>query len=150
MPAFRLVRFFLLGILLSGLLFSIQSCGDKDPSGNLLTAHQYDYKVYWEWNETFLHVDRYAKAYRPGPVSRALAYLGLSAYECVVSAIPENRSIASAMPGLSVPEADPDLEAYFADRDVQAYIERGDRRRAHPHRRYSRDSGGLPLSPPRP
>lgn len=91
-----------------------QSCGEKKASEYVLSsAHDFDYNVYWEWNETFLQIDRYAKGYRPGPGPRTLAYLGLSAYECVVSAIPENRSIADLYSGLNVPKADPNLEYYW-------------------------------------
>jgi membrane-associated phospholipid phosphatase len=113
MKVFRLTKFFALGALLLGMMLIPQSCGEDDLQNNLPSAHDYDYKVYWEWNETFLQIDRYAKGYRPGPGPRALAYLGLSAYECVVSAIPENRSIAHLFPGLEVPKADPDLEYYW-------------------------------------
>ena len=113
MKVFQLTKFFVLGAILTSMMLTTQSCGDKDPAEGLPTAHDYDHKVYWEWNELFLRVDRYAKGFRPGPGPRALAYLGLSAYECVVSAIPENRSIAPSLPGLSVPQADPNLEYYW-------------------------------------
>ncbi len=114
MKVFRLTKIFAIGAILLGIMLIPQSCGDKDAVDNSLpTAHNYDYKVYWEWNETFLQIDRYAKGYRPGPGPRALGYLGLSAYECVVSAIPENRSIASLYAGLDIPQADPSLEYYW-------------------------------------
>jgi len=113
MKVFQFTKFLVLAVILTSIMLTIQSCGDKDPDSGLPTAHNYDYRVYWEWNETFLRIDRYAKGYRPGPVTHALAYLGLSAYECVVSAIPENRSIAPSFPGLSVPQADPNLEYYW-------------------------------------
>lgn len=114
MKVFRLTKLFALGAILFVMVLIPQSCGDKDTiETSLPNAHDFDYKVYWDWNETFLQIDRYASGYRPGPGPRALGYLGLSAYECVVSAIPENRSIASLFPGLDVPEADPELEYYW-------------------------------------
>jgi len=113
MKVFQLTKFLVLGIILTSMMFTTQSCGDKNPASGLPSAHDYDYKVFWEWNELFLRIDRYAKGYRPGPSPRALAYMGLSAYECVISAIPENRSIVPSLPRLSVPRADPNLEYYW-------------------------------------
>lgn len=114
MKVTQLTKIFAFGALLLGFMLVPQSCGDKDPiESEVVTAHDYDYKVYWEWNETFLQIDRYAQGYRPGPGPRALGYLGLSAYECVVSAIPENRSIADLYAGLNVPKADPTLEYHW-------------------------------------
>lgn len=113
MKVTRLTKNLALWAILLGIMVLPQSCGEKDPPSALPNAHDYNYKVYWEWNETFLQIDRYAQGYRPGPGPRALGYLGLSAYECVVSAIPENRSIADLYSGLHVPKADPDLEYYW-------------------------------------
>jgi len=113
MKVFQLTKIFALGAILLGMMLVPQSCGENEPDAPLPNAHDYDYKVYWEWNETFLQIDRYAKGYRPGPGPRTLGYLGLSAYECVVSAIPENNSLAHLYPGLNVPKADPNLEYYW-------------------------------------
>jgi PAP2 superfamily len=114
MKIFQLIKIFALGAFLLGMMLIQQSCGEKEiNTSSLPNAHDYNYKVYWEWNETFLQIDRYAKGYRPGPGPRALAYLGLSAYECVVAGIPENRSIAPLYPGLDLPQADPNLEYYW-------------------------------------
>ena len=77
-------------------------------------AHQFDKTVYLDWNNTFLEIERYAPGYRPGPAPRALAYLGLSAYEAVVTAIPENNSLASLYPDLQIPRPDPALEYNWA------------------------------------
>ncbi len=113
MKVLQLTKGFAIGAFLLGMMLIPQSCGEKDVQNSLPTAHNYDYKVYWDWNETFLQIDRYAKGYRPGPGPRALAYLGLSAYECVVPGIPENRSLAPMYPGLNLPKADPNLEYYW-------------------------------------
>ncbi len=113
MKVFQLTKLFTLAAIFLGIMLVPQSCGENDVVDTPLpSAHDYDYKVYWEWNETFLQIDRYAQGYRPGPGPRALAYLGLSAYECVVSGIPENRSMAAYF-GVTMPQADPNLEYYW-------------------------------------
>jgi len=102
-------------LLLGGVMF-VYSCSDvkvevDQPYAN---AHQFDKTVYLDWNNTFLEIERYAPGYRPGPAPRALAYLGLSAYEAVVTAIPENNSLASLYPDLQIPRPDPALEYNWA------------------------------------
>lgn len=113
MKVFQHTKFWAFGVLLLGFMLLPQSCGEVEKDYSLPTAHKYDHKVYWEWNETFLLIDRYAAGYRPGPGPRALAYLALSAYESVVAGIPENRSIAHLFSGLNVPKADPNLEYHW-------------------------------------
>jgi hypothetical protein len=102
-------------LLVIGGLFFIPACSDVkvDVTSPYSNAHSFDNKVFLEWNNTFMEIERYAPGYRPGPAPRALAYLGLSAYESIVSAIPENQSLASLYPGLSIPKADPNLEYYW-------------------------------------
>ncbi|MFM2269958.1 MAG: hypothetical protein RL757_3399 [Bacteroidota bacterium] len=63
----------------------------------------YDNKVVWRWNELFLEVERYAEVYRPCPAARALGYVGLAAYESVVSDMPDYQSIANRYQGLKIP-----------------------------------------------
>ncbi|MCC6411504.1 MAG: vanadium-dependent haloperoxidase [Saprospiraceae bacterium] len=113
MKRLSLLKFFLISAV-SAVLF-LQSCKDNAPSPDvdLNSAHLYDNKVYLRWNAMFLELDRYAGGYRPGPAPRALAYLGLSAYESVVAGIPENQSMRNLFPGLAIPEADPDLDYYW-------------------------------------
>ncbi|HMX39826.1 MAG TPA: vanadium-dependent haloperoxidase, partial [Saprospiraceae bacterium] len=43
--------------------------------------------------------------YRPGPAPRALAYMGLSAYEACISGMPEYNSLESRYAGLNIPDA---------------------------------------------
>lgn len=114
MKVFRLAKFTALATIV-GLLFLIEACNDvkvtvDEPFAN---AHKFDNKVFLEWNNTFLLIDRYAPGYRPGPAPRALAYLGLSAYESIVAAIPENNSLASLYPGLEIPQPDKNQEYYW-------------------------------------
>jgi hypothetical protein len=63
----------------------------------------YDNSVIHDWNEVFLDVERYAAGYRPGPAPRALAYIGLAAYEGCISGMPAFNSLENLYPGLSVP-----------------------------------------------
>ncbi|MFN5365116.1 MAG: hypothetical protein ACK5CH_06850, partial [Bacteroidota bacterium] len=101
MKIFQHIKFFWTVLMLGGVMF-VYSCSDvkvevDQPYAN---AHQFDKTVYLDWNNTFLEIERYAPGYRPGPAPRALAYLGLSAYEAVITAVPENNSLASLYPEL--------------------------------------------------
>ncbi len=102
-------------LLIVGGIFLVPACHDVkvevlSPDSNV---HNYDNNVFLEWNNTFMAIERYAPGYRPGPAPRALAYLGLSAYECVVAGIPENRSLAPNFPGLNLPQIDPSNNYYW-------------------------------------
>lgn len=102
-------------LLLIGGLFLVPACSDVkvDVLSSTADAHNYDNGVFLEWNNTFMEIERYAPGYRPGPASRALAYLSLSAYECLVPAMPENKSLAPVFPGLSIPDIKPKIECYW-------------------------------------
>jgi hypothetical protein len=102
-------------ILIVGGMFLVPACSDVkvDVASPFADAHKFDNAVFLEWNNAFMEIERYAPGYRPGPAPRALAYLGLSAYESIVAGIPENNSLASLYPGLQVPKADTKLEYYW-------------------------------------
>jgi hypothetical protein len=94
------------------LFCAIVSCGPSDPTPpepQFPLASQFDYQVYWKWNELFKKLDRVATGYRPCPAPRTLAYLGLSAYESVVPGMPFHKSLAPFY-GLNLPQTDPKLE----------------------------------------
>jgi hypothetical protein len=114
MKSFQLNKLLALFILLGG-LFLVPACSDVkvDVVSEVANAHKFDNKVFLEWNNAFMEIERYAPGYRPGPAPRALAYLGLSAYESIVSAISENNSLVNLYSGLEVPTADPKLEYYW-------------------------------------
>lgn len=114
MKVLRLTRLSAMFFVL-GAFFIIEACNNVkiDVAAPFDNAHQFDSKVFIEWNNTIMLIDRYAPGYRPVPTSRALAYLGLSAYEATVSAIPENNSIAYLYQGLDVPQADRNQEYYW-------------------------------------
>ncbi len=83
-------------LLVSGVLavLFLGSCNKSEPveGGNTLMNSQ-DNDVYHEWNNLFMEVERYAAFYRPGPAPRALAYLGLSAYEACLGGMPDYQSL---------------------------------------------------------
>lgn len=49
--------------------------------------------VYHDWNSILMEIERYAAGYRPGPAPRALAYLGLSAYEACLGGMPAYQTL---------------------------------------------------------
>lgn len=107
--------FIALAFLAAGIL--IPACKDADnDQANLVKNH--DYKAVFDWNELFLEIERYAAGYRPGPAPRALAYLGLSAYEACITGMPDYNSVANLYPGLSIPA--PDGSAYYWPEVVNA------------------------------
>lgn len=84
--------------------FLVPACKDNDVTLNTDNlVGKYDYKVVHDWNEVFLEVERYAVGYRPGPAPRAIAYLGLSAYEACIAGMPNHNSMANLYAGLNVP-----------------------------------------------
>jgi hypothetical protein len=112
MKCFTTLRFPFFAVILLSLFAS--SCKRDTPSQSISPpADSYDYRVFKTWTDKFLELDRYAKGNRPGTGPRALAYLGLSAYESVVAGIPENNSLAVIHYGLDMPKADPSLEYYW-------------------------------------
>jgi hypothetical protein len=90
------------------------SCKKDIPDGDVSTefrkASDYDASALIEWNDVFLEVERYAAGYRPGPAPRALAYLGISAYEGCISGMPEYRSFSGYWTGFTVPSANAGAE----------------------------------------
>lgn len=112
MKRIRLSGIFILLIVLA--MTAIQSCRDfEQTDDSAQNAHTYNSKVFHEWNTVFLEVERYARGYRPGPAPRALAYMGLSAYEAIVHAIPENNSLKNQFPGLTIPDRNATEEIYW-------------------------------------
>ena len=94
----------LLALMATALL--VPACKDGggfEPEGNIVK--KFDYKIVYDWNEAFLQTERYAAGYRPGPAPRALAYMGLSAYEACITGMPNFNSVANLYPGLSIPAA---------------------------------------------
>lgn len=72
----------------------ITSCRKNNDAVTLSLVAEYNNQVVYEWNELFMAIDKDAKGYRPGPGPRALAYMGLSAYEICVPGMPSYASMA--------------------------------------------------------
>lgn len=99
-----LLRYKVLGMMLAVLLI-VAGCRKDDKI--VVSSNQvkdYQALVPWSWNELFLEIDRYADGYRPGPAPRALAYMGLSAYEaCQPGMSDEYNSLQNRYQGLTLP-----------------------------------------------
>ncbi len=85
--------FFLVIVLIIGVTMS---CNKSEPTvdqqgGELMKSFSND--VYHEWVGVFIELDRYAAFFRPGPAPRAMAYMGLSAYEACLGGMPEYQSL---------------------------------------------------------
>lgn len=92
------------------------SCGkdtDVTTTNPVLNVKDYDYKTAFDWNQQFLDIERYSAGYRPGPAPRALAYMGLSAYEACISGMPNYRSMAILYSGLSIPAVEVGAEYHW-------------------------------------
>ena len=112
MRLFTIKHLYLLGaFVLSALL--ITSCGKKDPDPVANLVSNFDKEVAFEWNETFLEVERYAAGYRPGPAPRALAYIGLAQYEACITGMPDFNSVAGLYVGLSIPSPEQGVQYYW-------------------------------------
>ncbi len=98
-------------LLLVGIAMFYTACDpDNDDDFNLETAQAKDYPadIPVAWTKLFLEIERYAPGYRPGPAPRALAYLGLSAYEATVTAMPDYNSLEGLYKsqGLDIPNVE--------------------------------------------
>lgn len=100
----------LCGFVIVSFLFS--SCVKDEDQKNYQVA-DYDAEAALKWSQMFLDVERYMAGYRPGPAPRALAYLGLAAYEACIPGMPDYNSMRSLYPGLSIPEADKNAEYHW-------------------------------------
>jgi PAP2 superfamily len=100
-------------LLIAGVILFTVACKRLPEPTVFKSVAEYDHKVALDWNENFLEVERYAAGYRPGPAPRALAYLGISAYEACVTGMPGYNSIASRFTGLSIPRPETGAEYHW-------------------------------------
>ncbi len=104
----------LCGLLMLSLF--VASCGkdDDNPVQSKLVS-DFGPEATLEWNKTFHLVERYAAGYRPGPAPRALALMGLAAYEACITAMPDYNSMEAryASTGLNLPDVDPKAEYHW-------------------------------------
>ena len=112
------LRYFL-PLLLGGILtlpLLITSCNpDDESSPGALLVEDFDAEASLRWNLVFLEVERYAAGYRPGPAPRALAHLGLAAYEACVTGMPGYNSLESRYVGLDIPDVEDGKEYYWPE-----------------------------------
>jgi PAP2 superfamily len=112
-----MIRITKLLFLLLTVTLVISSCKKDatDETANLefKKVADFDNEATFEWNETFLQVERYAAGYRPGPAPRAVAYLGLSTYEACIAGMPDFNSFDGYWAGFDVPDADRSKEYYW-------------------------------------
>ncbi len=81
--------------------------------GAFKSVAEYDHKVIWQWNELLLQIERYAAGYRPGPISAAVGFINLAAYEAVVPGMPDYQSIAGRYNGLKIPSIQASQEYHW-------------------------------------
>ncbi len=94
--------------------FSITMCTDDDVEAIFQTTTSYNNEVALTWNTLLLDLERYTPGYRPPVSGRNIGYIGLAAYESVVSGMAnEYRSIASIYPNLSIPAIDRGVEYHW-------------------------------------
>ncbi|MBK7426487.1 MAG: phosphatase PAP2 family protein [Saprospiraceae bacterium] len=88
------------------LLLTMISCKRDEPdlvATKELTS-SFENKVVVEWHELLLEIERFTPGYLPPVAARAYGYIGLAAYETVVSGIPGYKSLESHYPGLQLPK----------------------------------------------
>ena len=115
----------ILTVFFSGLLLLAVSCSKDEGEGpdSLSKVSEYDGELALRWNELYLELERYTPGYRPPVSGRALAYMGLAAYESVWPGMAEShRSVGSAFGGLELPEVNPALAYHWPSSLVAAYV----------------------------
>lgn len=88
-------------------LFFFSSCTKDIQLSDSRPVSDYQADVVIDWGNVFLDVERYASGYRPGPAPRAMAYIGLAAYQATVAGMPQYQSLENEFPGLDLPAPDP-------------------------------------------
>ncbi len=73
-----------------------------DPSSKKVSDYNAD--VVYAWNKQFISIIKHEPGYRPPIAARALAYIGIAAYEAVAAGMSEHQSIANNISGLSLPK----------------------------------------------
>lgn len=101
---FNRKKYIYLGAVIA-VLSAIVSCQPtKEDVSPAFTASTTDASVALQWMDLFLIIDRYAPGYRPPVAARALAYIGLAAYETIVPGSAHYQSIGTKLSGLALPK----------------------------------------------
>jgi membrane-associated phospholipid phosphatase len=104
----------LLLMIVSGFWFSACRNVESVETPTVSKAvNQYDNEVAFKWTELFLEVERYAAGYRPGGAPRALAHMGLSAYEGCVQGMEGFNSLAPFYASLNIPQPEKNVEYHY-------------------------------------
>ncbi len=59
--------------------------------------------ITWEWVELYLQIERYLPGYRPAPTCRAMGYIHMGAFETVVPAMENYRSLSFVIENFTPP-----------------------------------------------
>jgi hypothetical protein len=119
---FRRSSFWLL-IPLSAWIISCNNESDIQPDIESRYVRSFPSDVQVAWNDLFLKVERYAAGYRPGPAPRALAYMGLAAYEACIPGMPDYQSLQFICPGLNLPDPNPAFNYHWPSVVHGVYME---------------------------
>jgi len=82
------------------------SCKKKTTPETFLEVKDFNASTTLKWHQKFLEMDKYAKNFRPIPGPRALAYIGLAAYEVCIPGMPAYNSFRGKYFGLNLPTAE--------------------------------------------
>ncbi|MBL0294258.1 MAG: vanadium-dependent haloperoxidase [Saprospiraceae bacterium] len=82
------------------------SCKKKTTPESFLEVKEFSAATTLKWHQKFLEIERYADGMRPIPAPRALAYIGLAAYEVCIPGMPAYNSFKGKYYGLNLPTAE--------------------------------------------
>lgn len=121
----RLQPLFRWGLCVLGLAMFLTAC-EKD-NNNLswyeLQENTADYsaEVPLAWNQLLLEIERTSTGYRPPVSARALAYIGLAAYEAGRPGVPGAATLAANYPQLELPSSEPNAVYHWPTCVNEAY-----------------------------
>lgn len=110
--------------LMVGLILLVAGCArDEEPNPSEFgETNQYSHETALRWNEVFLDLERFTPGYRPPVSARALAYVGLAAYESVLPGMENDyNSMEDFFPGLDLPEPETGQSYHWPTSLVAAY-----------------------------
>jgi len=109
----KVILIAILAVLLIGSCAEDNAILDKIDNGIPLVSGS-DNETVLGWYDTYLEVERYLPDFRPNTTARALAYIGLAAYESVLPGMPDHSTMASHLEGLETVEFSPNDELFLS------------------------------------
>lgn len=113
---------------LAFLLVFFAACSDIEQAYEVLpvtnSPEQESNAIIWEWAELYLDIERYQPGFRPAPTCRALAYIHMGAYETVVPAMANHKSLSAVLEDFHPPVLHYDLEKIHWPIALNAYYAR--------------------------